>query len=234
MNRMTVFADQCAFFRDWISDPLRVASIFPSSNSLGRLITHEIAGKHAPVIELGPGTGVFTRHLVERGIPEHSLALIESGEEFATLLTERFPSAHIFCMDASLLDRVKLFDGELAGAVVSGLPLVSMSNQRIMAVLHSSFAHLRPGGAFYQFTYGVCCPISRSILESCGLRAQRLGGTLLNIPPASVYRISRDSQPEYSVEAKILNSRRVYDRGLVPANSSLRSIDLADLSRSGE
>ena len=39
-----------------------------------------------PVIELGPGTGVFTRALLARGVPTHRLALIEADPVFASAL----------------------------------------------------------------------------------------------------------------------------------------------------
>jgi phospholipid N-methyltransferase len=77
------------------------------------------------------------------------------------------------------------------GAVISGLPLLSMSPKQIMAILSGAFRCLRPGGSFYQFTYMPRCPISRRLLERLGLEATRIGGTLKNVPPAAVYRISR-------------------------------------------
>ena len=52
---------------------------------------------------------------------------------------------------------------------------------------------MRPGGAFYQFTYGPRCPVPRPILDRLGLKATRIGGTVRNIPPAGVYRISRST-----------------------------------------
>ncbi|TIT80529.1 MAG: phospholipid methyltransferase, partial [Mesorhizobium sp.] len=50
---------------------------------------------------------------------------------------------------------------------------------------------LKPGGAFYQFTYGPRCPVARPILEGLGLSATHIGRTMLNVPPAAVYRIVR-------------------------------------------
>ena len=50
---------------------------------------------------------------------------------------------------------------------------------------------MRPTGSFYQFTYGPRCPVPRPILDRLGLKATRVGGTIRNIPPASVYRITR-------------------------------------------
>lgn len=60
-----------------------------------------------------------------------------------------------------------------------------------MSILSGALVHLRPGGAFYQFTYAGRCPVSRPILDRLGLKATLVDHTLCNIPPASVYRIAR-------------------------------------------
>lgn len=86
---------------------------------------------------------------------------------------------------------MELFRGEAAGAVISGLPLLSMSRQKVMAILSASFSHMRYDAAFYQFTYGPRCPVPRTVLDRLGLRAKRIGFTCANLPPASVYRIRR-------------------------------------------
>ena len=179
------------FFRALIADPRRVAAIAPSSPALANAITAEITAVSAPVIELGPGTGVFTRALLARGVPEDKLALVEYGRDFARMLRSRYPRAHVLRMDAARLRSVELFGGVGVGAVVSGLPLLSMPANEVIAILDGAFAHLRPDAAFYQFTYGPRCPVRRSILERLGLKAARIGGALANMPPASVYRILR-------------------------------------------
>lgn len=185
---------QCDAFRfmtAWLSDPLRVAAVAPSSGKLADLITSEITAASAPVIELGPGTGVFTRALIERGVPEEKLVLIEYGSEFAALLADRFPRATVRWMDAARLGEVDLLGGERAGAVVSGLPLLSMSPRKALAILDAAFSRMRPDGAFYQFTYGPRCPIPRPILDRLGLKATHIGRTFANLPPAAVYRIRK-------------------------------------------
>jgi len=188
-------SEALAFVAECVCDPWRVSAVAPSSDSLADLITGEITASHAPIIELGPGTGVFTRWLLQRGVPEEQLALVESGTEFAKKLDGEFPEATILCMDASLLAQAELFDGQMAGAIVSGLPLVSMSTRKVVGVLRSAFAHLRPGGSLYQFTYYPRCPVRRTVLARCGLQAKRIGGTFFNLPPAAVYKISRLDQP---------------------------------------
>lgn len=184
-------SDSGAFLREWLSDPLRVASVTPSGRALAAMMTREIDLSSAPVIELGPGTGVFTDALIARGVPEAQLILVEMGASFAELLRARLPLATVLEMDATRLGRVALPGSERAGAVVSGLPVLAMPPRTVMQIVHGAFVHLRGGGAMYQFTYGPRCPVRRVILDRLGLEAKRVGGAIMNVPPASVYRITR-------------------------------------------
>jgi phospholipid N-methyltransferase len=184
-------ADALLFFRAWLSAPLRVASVTPSGRALSSLMTAEISAKTGTVIELGPGTGVFTQALLQQGVAEENLVLIEYGADFASQLSLRFPTAKTIQMDAAKLSKLPLQAPAPVGAVVSGLPLLSMPTRKVHAILEGAFSHLRPNGAFYQFTYGPRCPIARPLLDRLGLKAKYIGYTLANIPPAAVYRISR-------------------------------------------
>lgn len=180
--------DSCQFFRAWIRNPLRVASITPSGTPLSDLIVREIGPETGRVIELGPGTGVFTRALLRRGVAEENIVLVEQGPEFAGLLRQRFPKAAIVCTDAAKIAR---FCAEPAGAAISGLPLLSMRPEKVFAILAGTFSRLDGDAALYQFTYGARCPVPRIVLDRLDLKAVRIGGTLRNVPPAFVYRISR-------------------------------------------
>jgi phosphatidylethanolamine/phosphatidyl-N-methylethanolamine N-methyltransferase len=183
--------DTLSFFRSWVRDPRRVGAIAPSSTELADVITSEITAANSPVIELGPGTGVFTYALLARGIRESDLTLVERGEDFAGVLRRRFPRARVLTMDATRLGNLKLVEGVCAGAIISGLPLLSLSQRQVLAILAGAFDCLRPGGALYQFTYGPACPVRRPFLDRLGLKATRIGHVLRNMPPATVYRITR-------------------------------------------
>ncbi len=185
--------DALPFLQAWLSNPVGTGSIAPSGNALADLITSEISPETGPVIELGPGTGVFTHAMIARGIREKDLTLVECGPDFAQLLDRRFPQARIIRTDADSLGEADLFQGAPVGAVVSGLPLLSMSLTKKVAILSGAFRYLRPGGALYQFTYGPFCPISAEILAWLGLQTVCIGRTIANLPPASAYRITRQA-----------------------------------------
>ena len=184
-------ADYFRFFRSWIADPLGVSAIAPSSRSLARLMTEEISGRTGPVLELGPGTGVFTRALLEQGVAPADLTVIEFGSDFARLLNLRFPDLRVVWMDAAQLGRYPLYDGSPVGAVVSGLPLLSMAPRKVEMILTGACKVMRPDASFYQFTYGARCPVPDAILKRLDLEAEPIGRTFYNLPPATVYRLRR-------------------------------------------
>lgn len=184
-------SDYVKFLRSWMANPLKVSAVAPSGQSLARLMTADISPDDGPVLELGPGTGVFTKALLERGVAEHDLTLVEFGAEFAHMLGARFPRTRVVRMDATQLAESALFDGAPVGAVVSGLPLLSMSARSIELILAGAFGYMREGGAFYQFTYRPMCPVPRPVLDRLGLKATLVGRTVRNIPPAAVYRMTQ-------------------------------------------
>lgn len=182
--------DTLRFLQAWMCDPGRVGAIAPSSGALADLMTAEITPDTGPVMELGPGTGVFTQALLARGVREEDLTLVEFGSEFAALLQVRFPQARVLWMDAGRLAAAALSEQAPVGAVISGLPLLNMGPKKTVAILMGAFRYMRPRAAFYQFTYGPQCPVPRPILDRLGLKATRVGRALRNLPPASVYRIT--------------------------------------------
>lgn len=180
------------FLGAWIREPAATGAISPSSARLARLMTEDLVPGGGPVLELGPGTGAFTRAMLERGVPERDLLLVENNPRFAALLRRRYPQARLLQMDAMQMRRqAQPWDGLQAQAVLSGLPLLTMGAKAQLSIVASAFRALRPGGAMLQFTYAARCPISPAVLRRLGLRAERLGGTLVNLPPASVYRLTR-------------------------------------------
>lgn len=180
-----------AFFMQYLRNPKEIGAIAPSSAALGSAITREIGPGDAPVIELGPGTGTLTRSILERGISPRDLALVESNPEFVPQLERDFPGARVLCMNAARLASIELFKDRKAGAAVSGIPFLMLDRDEATAILAGVLAWMRPEAAIYQFTYGLRAPIPADVLARLGLRITRIGGTYRNLPPASVYRLTR-------------------------------------------
>lgn len=185
-----------ALFRQWLRDPLRTASVMPSSRELAAAMLAELPAGARRVIELGGGTGALTRALLAHGIPGDALLVLELNEELNAHLHARFPQVRIVLGDAQQLLDIAGRNGFLAAgpvdAVVSGLGLLSMPRETQGAILEAAFACLREGGRFVQFTYGPQPPVADEVAQKLGLAVRRGTFVLRNMPPATVYVYTRE------------------------------------------
>lgn len=183
------------FFRQWLRHPLSIAAISPSSRHLARLMVKELPPNCERVIELGGGTGVFTRALLDHGIADENLMVVELNEELHHHLNRRFPDVRVALGDARELPAVAKKAGFAepgqVDAVISGLGLLSMSQELQTQILESAFCMLRPGGRFIQFTYGPVTPVSRDVLAALRLRSRRGSFAVWNVPPATVFVLTQ-------------------------------------------
>lgn len=199
-------APTLTFFRQWLKNPLTTAALSPSSRQLARLMMQELPPGAQRVIELGGGTGVFTRALLDHGIAPDKLMVLELNQELHQYLSQRFPNARVVCGDARELNRLVreyhfAADGQ-ADAVISGLGLLSMSRNLVREILEAAFSVLAPQGRMIQFTYGPVSPVPRELLDELGLTVRRGGFAWWNMPPASVFVFERSrSKPVHPVRA---------------------------------
>lgn len=78
------------FFRQWLRHPISTAAISPSGARLVRAMVAEIPPEAQRVIELGAGTGVMTRAILERDIAPQDLLVFELNPELARYLEDVF------------------------------------------------------------------------------------------------------------------------------------------------
>ena len=158
----------------------------PSSKLLARTMAHYVdVHSEGPVIELGPGTGAITNALIEHGVDQKRLVLVEYNPSFCALLRDRYPQATVVQGDAyalrdSLWDVLKV----PASAVVSGLPLVTKPMMIRLKLIREAFTALSPGSPFVQFTYSVAPPIPKSLPGVSTEASERIW---MNLPPARVW-----------------------------------------------
>src|ERR1700753_1204233 len=119
--------DQVLFRRSWIEKPLHMGAVMPSGRVLARTMAQYVnVDSSGPVVELGPGTGAITNALIERGIDQKRLVLVEYNPSFCALLRDRYPLAKVIQAYAyTLRDSLWNVLSMPASAVVSGLPLVT-------------------------------------------------------------------------------------------------------------
>lgn len=184
------------FLRKFLRAPGQVASFWPSSRWLARAMVRDLTLQPGQaVLEFGPGTGPFTRAILERlrGYAGTHYLGIERDAEFAQLLRERHPGAEVCTADVADLTRILAERPSLRpAAVICGLPLVSMPVPVVDDVLRQVAALLPPGGMFRTFSYvhTMLNPASwslrrrmRTIFRSFAVR----GPCWRNAPPALVF-----------------------------------------------
>lgn len=181
-------SDLSLFWRRLLSNPRQVSALVPSSRFLARAMTEGIGPETGPVVEFGPGTGRITRAILSRGVSPADLTLFEMDSVFARYLTQTFTGVTLHCTSA---ERAPELVAPGVGAVVSGLPLLSMPPDLRQRIVAAAFGVLRPGGMMVQFTYGPRPPLSDAAMAEMGLRAEAGRIIWVNHPPARVYRFFR-------------------------------------------
>ena len=174
------------FFRRWLANPLQMGSIVPSSPALCRRLVAQT--RYTPdqiVVELGAGTGVVSRALIDSGLPPERLHVVEIVPAMAQHLRAALPGARVVEGDARLLPNLIPADlhGRI-GTVVVGIPLVLLpvaEQRRFIDAIQA----VAPGVGFILYSYCVTSPLP---WKKHGLVPKREAWTPLNFPPASVWR----------------------------------------------
>ena len=163
-----------------------MGAVMPSGRVLARTMAQYVEiDSSGPVVELGPGTGAITSALIERGVDQRRLVLVEYNPGFCALLRDRYPHAKVVQGDAyRLRDSLWNVLSTPASAVVSGLPLVTKPMLTRLKLMRDAFMALAPGAPFVQFTYSVAPPIPKSLPGVSTEASERIW---MNLPPARVW-----------------------------------------------
>lgn len=144
------------------------------------------------VVELGPGTGVFTTAIQRELSPHAELLCLEINSTLARGLAARVPAARVVNDSAENLETHVKAD-QPVDCVISGLPWVILSDEDQRRLLEPVVRVLRPGGRFATFGYshGAWLPAGRrfrALLERVFETVETSESVWKNFPPAFVYR----------------------------------------------
>jgi phospholipid N-methyltransferase len=167
------------FIKQFILHPRRTGAIIPSSPELAKAMLSSVDFKKAKhVVELGPGTGAFTRLMLKRMRKDAKLTVVELNKEFCRELSEiNDKRLEIINGDAKNLTK----HVTTADYVISGLPMNGFSKEnhrKVLAEIKKITRH-----AYVQFHYS---PLAEKYIREYFTKINKKT-VIRNIPPAIVY-----------------------------------------------
>jgi phosphatidylethanolamine/phosphatidyl-N-methylethanolamine N-methyltransferase len=192
IRRSRTLRDNLLFLSRLASAPRQMGAVAPSGRRLGRAMAAELPDDHQVCVELGGGTGSLTRALLSAGLPRENLIVIERDPRLAAHLRKRFRGVRVIRGEAQELTTLLRAEGIGAvDAIVSGLPLRSLPRHVGSAIAAESFAALREGGVFIQFTYLLLPPVPPMEAAKLSIEGAAMSRVWRNLPPATVWRYRR-------------------------------------------
>jgi len=186
------------FIKNFIKSPGTIGAVMPSSKYLADLITSDIGLERATVIvELGPGTGVFSSVIVKKKMEEAVFFAIELNRELYDTFRHKYPYIKIYNNSAANLQNLMKKEGvETIDAIVCGLPWASFPPGLQDELLDAIVEALSPGGWFTTFAYlqGMMLPAGqrfRTRLKDHFSVVKTTRVEWKNFPPAFTYRCSK-------------------------------------------
>ena len=184
------------FFAGWLRSPWYYGCPVPSSKRLGRAMAAQLSALSPDeyVVELGPGSGVVTRAIIQAGVDPKRLLIIERDHAFIEQLKKEFPQATVLQADATGLKHLVESHGiKKVAAVVSSLPLLSIPEQVRDDIVDAVFKVLKPDGVMVQYTYGLLSPVPKVRQQAIGIRGKITKRVWRNFPPARVWRYTNEA-----------------------------------------
>jgi phosphatidylethanolamine/phosphatidyl-N-methylethanolamine N-methyltransferase len=180
------FDEEIRFFKGWMHGPKAVGSILPTSSITARRMASVVNPQSGlPVLELGPGTGVITKAILQRGVAPSDLYCVEYSSEFAEHLREDFPGVNIVEGDAFDLDTTL---GEQRGqkfdSVVSAVPLLNFPVNDRVKIIEDLLRRIPHGRPVVQITYGPMSPVPAG---RGNYKIEHLDFIIRNVPPARLW-----------------------------------------------
>lgn len=181
---------------EFLRRPITTGAVAASSRRLALAMTEGIGLERARlVVELGPGTGVFTDAILARLAPGARIVAVELNPVLAARLAATRRDTRLTVVRGSAAELAATV-GEPVDAVVSGLPWTVMPRERRAHILDAVTEVLAPGGRFTTFAYlhAAWTPPARHFTTELAHRFARLERSRTvwpNLPPAFVHRATK-------------------------------------------
>jgi phospholipid N-methyltransferase len=202
-----------AFVRQALKDIHHTGSVWPSSAALAKVMTKNIrrAKGRRRILEVGPGTGPFTRHILKALRQGDEFHLVEINEQFCAHLRRELldpyrrqphhADVHLHCAPIEEAPLSGKFD-----FIVCGLPFNNFPPSLVRSILHQLMGLVSDGGELAYFEYAGVRAMKAPFLKKTGRerlrRIDALGKSMRrkhdgrrelvlgNIPPAFAVRLT--------------------------------------------
>jgi phospholipid N-methyltransferase len=177
------------FLKKFITQPSINASVIPSSQALARLVVQDVDWSVMDtIIEFGPGTGVFTEHIVAHMKSWARLVVLEFDADYCRLLTDKFGDkitiAHGNVQDFAQI----LIDYKLKpDLIISALPHYPFLGERWISAIKAIKKVIDAWCIMRSVTYAPWA--FKKTYQP--LHPTFLGYTLMCIPPTFVYEMKK-------------------------------------------
>ena len=176
--------ERVTFFRKFVEHPTEIGSVTPSSAALVEAMADQVPWQHVQsVIELGSGTGTFTRAMADRVRADCRVILVEQDWQMRYDLQQEFPDFVVEERAEELTFMVHQSGLQHVDCVVSGLPFLSFPKALREEIIREVWQVLSPEGVFVLFQY---TPFLRPLLAGY-FPSIETKYVLKNFPPALVY-----------------------------------------------
>ena len=173
---------------------MRTGAIAPSSKNLAEVITDtaNLFNKKS-VVELGPGTGVFTKVIRNKMSPNAVFFCLESNLEFVKETRKKSPNTIVYHALAQDINKYLLkHDLKKSDCIISNLPWAFFDKNSQTNMLDIIYNSIEKGGEFLTFAYlhGFFLPNGinfRKLLNDKFSFVKKTKIIWKNLPPAIVY-----------------------------------------------
>lgn len=178
------------FFFEFLKSPRQIGAILPSSRWLAREMVSEIfkGTKRRLILEVGPGTGVFTDEILRVMSANDELHIVEYDQNFYQNLCQKYQG----------IPQIKIFHGciveyeplEKYDFIISGLPLNAFEPEFVDAVFEKFLGIANEGAkiSYFEYFFGslVRKQVARLKKEFYAQYKLRKAKTFRNFPPAKI------------------------------------------------
>lgn len=180
-------AKKQTFLKQFLENKKMIGSVRPSSRFLAEKMLENIDFSNAKIlVELGPGTGVFTKKIIDQMASDAILLVFELNDNFYSILKNTISDSRVhFIHDSAekIEEYLMLHNLHHSDVIISSLPFANFPDNLRDSIINKSHDSLSEDGLFIQFQYSTQ---SKKILKTVFSDVD-ISFTPLNFPPAFIY-----------------------------------------------